>query len=46
MENNELKEFKNLFEEEIKKNIILILESLKKELKKEEAKKNDNIDNN
>lgn len=46
MENNELQEFKNLFEEEIKKNIILILESLKKELKKEEEQKNDNIDNN
>ena len=43
---NEIEEFKNLFEEEIKKNIILILESLKEELKKEEAKKNDNIDNN
>lgn len=43
---NELKEFKNLFEEEIKKNIILILEELTKELKKEEEKKNDNIDNN
>lgn len=44
---NELQEFKNLFEEEIKKNIILILlEELTKELKKEEAKKNDNIDNN
>lgn len=42
----ELEEFKNIFEEEIKKNIILILEELKKELKKEEAKKNDNIDNN
>lgn len=46
MENNELKEFKNLFEEEIKKNIILILEELTKELKKEEEQKNDNIDNN
>lgn len=43
---NELEEFKNLFEEEIKKNIILILESLKKELKKEEEQKNDSIDNN
>lgn len=43
---NELKEFKNLFEEEIKKNIILILEELTKELKKEENQKNDNIDNN
>ena len=43
---NELQEFKNLFEEEIKKNIILILESLKKELKKEEEQKNDSIDNN
>lgn len=43
---NELKEFKNLFEEEIKKNIILILEELTKELKKEEEQKNDNIDNN
>ena len=43
---NELQEFKNLFEEEIKKNIILILEELTKELKKEEDKKNDNIDNN
>lgn len=30
---NELEEFKNIFEEEIKKNIILILEELKKELK-------------
>lgn len=46
MENNELQEFKNLFEEEIKKNIILILEELKKELKKEEDKKNDSINNN
>ena len=43
---NALKEFKNLFEEEIKKNIILILEELTKELKKEEEQKNDNIDNN
>lgn len=43
---NELEEFKNLFEEEIKKNIILILEELTKELKKEEAQKNDNINNN
>ena len=43
---NELQDFKNLFEEEIKKNIILILEELTKELKKEEDKKNDNIDNN
>ena len=44
---NELEEFKNLFEEslEIKKNIILILEILKKELEKEEEQKNDNIDN-
>ena len=42
---NELEEFKNLFEEEIKKNIILILEELTKELKKEEDKKNDNINN-
>ena len=46
MENNELQEFKNLFEEEIKKNIILIFEKITKELKKEEAQKNDNIDNN
>ena len=46
MENNELQEFKNLFEEEIKKNIILILEEITKELKKEEDQKNDNIDNN
>ena len=37
---NELEDFKNLFEEEIKKNIILILEELTKELKKrEEVKK-------
>ena len=36
---NQLQDFKNLFEEEIKKNIILILEKLKKELKKEEEKK-------
>ena len=43
---NEIQEFKNLFEEEIKKNIILILEELTKELKKEEEQKNDNIDNN
>ena len=43
---NELQEFKNLFEEEIKKNIILILEELTKELKKEDEKKNDNINNN
>ena len=43
---NELQDFKNLFEEEIKKNIILILEELTKELKKEEEQKNDNIDNN
>ena len=43
---NELQEFKNLFEEEIKKNIILILEKLKEELEKEEEQKNDNIDNN
>lgn len=43
---NELEEFKNLFEEEIKKNIILILEELTKELKKEEDQKNDNINNN
>ena len=43
---NELQEFKNLFEEEIKKNIILILEEITKELKKEEEQKNDNIDNN
>lgn len=43
---NEIKEFKNLFEEEIKKNIILILEELTKELKKEEDQKNDNINNN
>ena len=43
---NELEDFKNLFEEEIKKNILLILEEITKELKKEEAKKNDNIDNN
>lgn len=43
---NELKDFKNLFEEEIKKNIILILEEITKELKKEEEQKNDNIDNN
>lgn len=42
----ELEEFKNIFEEEIKKNIILILEELTKELKKEEEQKNDNIDNN
>lgn len=42
----ELEDFKNIFEEEIKKNIILILEELKKELKKEEDQKNDNIDNN
>ena len=42
---NELQEFKNLFEEEIKKNIIIILEQLTKELKKEEDKKNDNINN-
>ena len=42
---NELQEFKNLFEEEIKKNIIIILEELTKELKKEEDKKNDNINN-
>ena len=41
-----MQEFKNLFEEEIKKNIILILEELTKELKKEEEQKNDNIDNN
>ena len=43
---NELQEFKNLFEEEIKKNIILILEEITKELKKEEEQKNDSIDNN
>ena len=43
---NELQDFKNIFEEEIKKNIILILEEITKELKKEEDKKNDNIDNN
>ena len=43
---NELQDFKNLFEEEIKKNIILILEEITKELKKEEEQKNDNIDNN
>ena len=42
---NEIQEFKNLFEEEIKKNIILILEELTKELKKEEEQKNDNINN-
>lgn len=43
---NDLQDFKNIFEEEIKKNIILILEELTKELKKEEEQKNDNIDNN
>lgn len=43
---NELEYFKNLFEEEIKKNIILILEELTKELKKEEEQKNDNININ
>ena len=43
---NELEDFKNIFEEEIKKNIILILEEITKELKKEEEQKNDNIDNN
>lgn len=43
---NELQDFKNIFEEEIKKNIILILEELTKELKKEEEQKNDSIDNN
>lgn len=43
---NDLQDFKNIFEEEIKKNIILILEELTKELKKEENQKNDNIDNN
>ena len=42
---NELKDFKNIFEEEIKKNIILIFEEITKELKKEEEQKNDNIDN-
>ena len=46
MENNELQDFINCFEEEIKKYITLILEELKKELKKEEEQKNDNIDNN
>ena len=43
---NESQDFKNIFEEEIKKNIILILKEITKELKKEEDKKNDNIDNN
>ena len=42
---NDLQDFKNLFEEEIKKNIILILEELTKELKKEEEQKNDNLNN-
>ena len=54
---NELQDFIDCLEKEIKKNIILILElteelkkeefkKLSEELKKKEDKKNDNIDNN
>ena len=46
MENNEIQDFINCFEKEIKKNIILILDEITKELKKEEEQKNDSINNN
>ena len=46
MENNELQDFINCFEKEIKKYITLILEEITKELKKEEKQKNDSINNN
>lgn len=40
---NELQDFKNIFEEEIKIIFFLILEEITKELKKEEDKKNKGV---